>query len=378
MNILAISSNYPSLQNPNYGAFDYNVMQELAREHQITVISPFKLHEINKPKQATYGKEACDVKRPNFLSLSNKKIGFINTGKISHYFYKKAIQKTLNTLALKPDIIYCHFLANAIPVLDYAKKHNIPIVVASGESTYTSFEKRDVKIKNKLVENIAHIICVSNENKDQLINLGFKAEKITVIPNAVNYELFKPFNTEKCKEKLGLPLDKFTVGFIGHFIHRKGPNRIIEAIEKLDDQDIHLVCVGSRGELKENNFTTTIPPVANVQLSEIYNAFDVFVLPTLHEGSCNVIEEAKACCLPIISSKGTSVEEQIVHNQTGVLINPLDIDAIATAIDKVKKDIEFRNFLKDNLKNKIGENSLVNRARKITDVLQSIVKQQQS
>ena len=373
MNILAISSNYPSLQNPNYGAFVYNVMQELAREHQITVISPFKLHEINKPKQATYGKEACDVKRPNFLSLSNKKIGFINTGKISHYFYKKAIQKTLNTLALKPDIIYCHFLANAIPVLDYAKKHNIPIVVASGESTYTSFEKRDVKIKNKLVENIAHIICVSNENKDQLINLGFKVEKITVIPNAVNYELFKPLNKEKCKEKLDLSLNKFTVGFIGHFIHRKGPNRVIEAIEKLNDKDIHLVCVGSRGELKENNFTTTIPPVPNVQLPEIYNAFDVFVLPTLHEGSCNVIEEAKACCLPIISSKGTSVEEQIVHNQTGILIDPMDVDSIASGIEKIKNDTRFRNILIEHLKDKRGENSLTNRAKKISGILKALI-----
>src|SRR5690606_35519465 len=286
--------------------------------------------------------------------------------------------KSLMELKQKPDIIYVHFLSNAISVLDYAKKHNIPIVVASGESTYTSFEKRDTEVKNKLIENINHIICVSTENRNQLVDLGFDSKELSVIPNAVNYAVFKPLDKSECKEKLGLQSDKFTVGFIGHFIHRTGPNRIIEAIEKLNDSDIHLVCVGSSGELKPNNFTTIIPPVPNVKLPEIYNAFDVFVLPSLHEGSCNVIEEAKACCLPIISSKGTSVEEQIVHNQTGVLINPLDIDAIATAIDKVKKDIEFRNFLKDNLKNKIGENSLVNRARKITDVLQSIVKQQQS
>lgn len=353
-------------------------MQEMARSHRITVVSPFKLHELNKPKQATYGDESCEVKRPYFLSLSNKKIGFINTGKLSHYLYKKAVQKTLKTIQQKPDIIYCHFLSNAIPVLDYAKKNNIPIVVASGESSYTSFKKTDIKIKEKLIQSINHIICVSSENEKQLIELGFKSERITVIPNAVNYELFRPLNNADCKRKFEISTEKFVVGFIGHFIHRKGPNRIIEAIEKLNDTDIHLVCVGGKGELKENSFTTIIPAVPNVQLPEIYNTFDVFVLPTLHEGSCNVIEEAKACCLPIISSKDTSVEEQIIHNQTGVLINPLDIDAIATAIDKVKKDIEFRNFLKNNLKNKIGENSLVNRARKITDVLQSIVKQQQS
>lgn len=373
MDILVISSNYPSLQNPNYGAFVYNLMQEMAKEHRVTVISPFKLHEINKKKHDTYGNEACEVKRPYFLSLSNKKIGFISTGKLSHYLYKKAVQKTLKTIQQKPDIIYCHFLSNAIPVLDYAKKNNIPIVVASGESSYTSFKKTDIKIKEKLIQSINHIICVSSENEKQLIELGFKSERITVIPNAVNYELFKPLNKEKCKEKLDLSLNKFTVGFIGHFIHRKGPNRVIEAIEKLNDKDIHLVCVGSRGELKENNFTTIIPPVPNVQLPEIYNAFDVFVLPTLHEGSCNVIEEAKACCLPIISSKGTSVEEQIVHNQTGILIDPMDVDSIASGIEKIKNDTRFRNILIEHLKDKRGENSLTNRAKKISGILKILI-----
>src|SRR5699024_5202363 len=113
------------------------------------------------------------------------------------------------------------------------------------------------------------------------------------------------------------------VGFIGHFIHRKGPNRIIEAIESLHDKDIKFVCVGGKGKLKPNSFTRKMDPVPNYQLPEIYNAFDVFVLPTLNEGHCNVIEEAKACGIPIISSKGTSAEEQI-DASTGVLVDPLD------------------------------------------------------
>lgn len=59
--------------------------------------------------------------------------------------------------------------------------------------------------------------------------------------------------------------------------------------------------------LEINSFTKEIKPVSNYQLPEICNAFDVFVLPTLHEWHCNVIEEAKACEIPIISSRKTSV-----------------------------------------------------------------------
>ena len=75
------------------------------------------------------------------------------------------------------------------------------------------------------------------------------------------------------------------------------------------------------------HFTLTLPPMPNSKLNDIYNAFDVFVLPTLSEGHCNVIEEAKACGVPIISSKGTSVENQI-NEQTGLLVDPLNISEI--------------------------------------------------
>lgn len=373
MKILVISSNYPSLQTPNYGAFVYNLMQEMAKDHQITVISPFKLHQLWKPKQNTYGNESCQLKRPVFLSLSNKKLGVIDTGRISHYSYKRAIQKELKTLKERPDVIYTHFIANAIPILDYASGNSIPIVVASGESTYTSLEQRSDEIKQKLIESIAHIICVSRENKEQLIKIGFKEDRISVIPNAVDYSLFKPLDKEQSKINLGLATDKFTVGFIGHFIHRKGPNRIIEAIEELNDKDIQLVCVGSRGELKENDFTTILSPVPNMKLPEIYNAFDVFVLPTLHEGSCNVIEEAKACCLPIISSRGTSVEEQIEDDVTGVLVNPMDIAEISSAIARMKEDEEYRVKFTNTLMSLIGENSLKNRTKKIINRLREVV-----
>lgn len=373
MNILVVSSNYPSLQNPNYGAFVYNLMQELAKGNQLTVISPIKLHEVNKPKQDTYGPESCNVRRPIYLSLGNRKFGFIHTLNISSYFYRKSVERALLSIEEKPNVIYAHFIRNAISVLDYAGKNNIPIVVASGESNYDTFERLSDELKVKLIKNIKQIISVSNENKQQLIDLGFNENIITVIPNAVNYDLFKPLDKRKCKEKLELQPDKFIVGFIGHFTHRKGPNRIIKAIKKLNDKNIELVCIGSQGELLDNNFTTIIPPVPNFQLAQIYNAFDVFVLPTLHEGSCNVIEEAKACCIPIISSKGTSVEEQILHNETGVLIDPLNIDKIASSINNIKINKEFRDRLIYNNMKRIDANSIQKRAERINALLLNLL-----
>src|SRR5690606_17325196 len=208
---------------------------------------------------------------------------------LTSFSYKKAVTKGLKLYAKKPEVVYTHFLNNAIAVLDYVIANKLPLVIASGESTYDSWNLVPKNDQERLKNNFSHIICVSQENKEQLTKLGFDSVKMSVIPNAVNYDLFHPLNKTEAKNELGISRDKFVVGFIGHFIHRKGPNRIIEAIEKLDDKEISLICVGGKGILKKNIFTKIFAPVANFELPKVYNAFDVFVLPTLHEGSCNVI-----------------------------------------------------------------------------------------
>lgn len=377
MNILLISDNYPSDRKPSKGVFVYNLVQELSYHHNITVIAPFKIHDLLKSKsKGGYGEERCKVHRPLFFSVSNKKILGVDTGALSMYFKAKAVSKSIDSLPVKPDIIYAHFISNALSVLPYIIKHPLPLVIASGESSYPESLKELKKDIRDLNDHTNHFICVSETNKNGLVALGLNENKMSVIPNAVDYSLFKPLDKERCKEKLGIPKNKFVVGFVGNFIYRKGPNRIIDAIKQLANKDIQLICVGGREGLAPNDFTKTIPPVPNYQLPEIYNAFDIFVLPTLKEGHCNAIEEAKACCIPVVSSLGTSVETQI-DESTGILLDPLKIDEIAAAIRRLKNNDAIRSSMEENLKLKIGEHSLKKRVQKISSLLENIVKDNQ-
>ncbi|HRO85695.1 MAG TPA: glycosyltransferase [Niabella sp.] len=377
MEFVVVSDNYPSRRKPNKGVFVYNLVQELSNYHNITVIAPFKVRELfNSISKDGYGKERCKVYRPVYFSFSNKKFLGINTQIWSRFFISKAVNRSLKNLPGKPGIIYAHFISNALTALSYAKKHSIPLVIASGESSYPISSKAWEKDLQGLKDCTSHFICVSETNKKGLMALGFNENKMTVIPNAVDYSLFKPLNKEACKKKTGISPHKFVVGFVGNFIHRKGPNRIIEAIKQLNDKDIQLVCVGGREGLTANEFTKTIPPLPNYQLPEIYNAFDIFVLPTLTEGHCNAIEEAKACCIPVVSSLGTSVETQI-DKTTGILINPLNIHEIAGAIQKLKSRPDVRMSMAETLKLKTGEQSLKNRAQKISSLLTKTLNENQ-
>lgn len=368
MNIVVISGNYPSNFAPNNGAFVYNLMQALALDNKITVITPLKVHNWYRYRSGGYGAERCNILRPLSFSFSNKRIFGFDTFRLTLKSMQASLTGALNKLPEKPDIIYCHFLLSALHIVDYARENNVPVVVASGESRYDIWARLSNVEKDKLHTVIKKIIAVSKTNAEKLINLGFSRSKIEVVPNAVNYELFKPLDKSKCRQKLGLDEDDFVVGFIGHFIERKGPNRVIQAIKRINDPRIKLICVGSGGTLEENNFTTVIPPVPNQELPQIFNAFDVFVLPTLDEGHCNVIEEAMACGIPIISSKGTSVEEQL-NGGLGILVNPRDIGELATMICEIRDNVGVRKKFKEKMAAVFGKNSIEKRAKRIKLIL---------
>lgn len=373
LKIAVVSNNYPKNFAPNHGAFVYNLVQDLYEHCDITVISGLKVHECLKFKEGGYGEEKCQVIRPLTLSLSNKKVGPLDTAKLTNYFAKRSINKALSGLKYKPDLIYCHFLVNAFTALEYSEKNNIPLVVASGESTYGFYDSLTKHEQDKLKRNIKKIICVSQSNIDRLEQRGFEKEKLILVPNAVDYDVFKPLDKLECKKKLGYAEKDFIIGFVGHFIERKGPNRLIQAIQKLNDSSIKLVCVGSGGSLIENEFTKIIPPMPSNQLPEVFNAFDIFVLPTLHEGHCNVIEEAMACGVPVISSKDTSVEEQLKGGK-GLLIDPQNIEEISKAIQSLKEDKTlFEDIRKAVIANR-GKNSLEQRAELIYKLLENMVR----
>ena len=58
---------------------------------------------------------------------------------------------------------------------------------------------------------------------------------IKVIPNAVDTDIFCPQDKKTCRKSLSLPEDEFIIGFVGSFSHRKGDQRILEAINGFND-----------------------------------------------------------------------------------------------------------------------------------------------
>jgi glycosyltransferase involved in cell wall biosynthesis len=114
-----------------------------------------------------------------------------------------------------------------------------------------------------------------------------------VAPNSVDMSLFYKRDKDTCRKELGIPLDKFVVGFVGGFIERKGDKRLLAAVNEIDD--VYVAFAGCGDHAPDGDKVVFCKALEHEQIPIFLNAIDVFCLPTQNEGSCNAIVEAAAC-----------------------------------------------------------------------------------
>ena len=380
MKLLLVAYNYPSMFNPVRGVFVKNIVDEFIRQGiEVKVIAPHTIGTfflkgfLNQLfKKGVLFKREPDrdyVHRPLCISIGNLKIGKFY---LSQYFFDKAVNRICESKlkSFKPDIVYGHFIRPAgITALKISQKNNVESFIAVGEG---NIDYIDDYIFSTYVNNVSGIICVSEKNKYAILERSkLRSEQILLVQNSVNREVFNKKCKVEMREKFGFPQDSFILIFVGYFEERKGLNRVIEALEGIDES-IKLICIG-QGPQKPKSRNSRIlfcDIVENKNLPEYLNCADVFILPTLFEGSCNAIAEAMACGLPIISSNIPEVKIQVGKNS--ILVDPINISAIKTAILQFFND----SFLTEEFGNesiKIADNySIKDRAKKIIDFITEI------
>ena len=110
-----------------------------------------------------------------------------------------------------------------------------------------------------------------------------------VIPNGVNFMMFKPMNKQEALKKTGFDPNKKNVIFIANNVDYSVKNYSLarEAIKLLNDDKLELIAVSG---------------VEHSALVYYYNSADLLLLTSFFEGSSNVIKEAMACNCPVVST----------------------------------------------------------------------------
>ncbi len=369
MKILVVSNIYPSFKYPGNGVFVYNLIQQFPKlGNEVTVISPENILSIGAKKVKSYGVENCTIYRPYSFSASNKQIGSFNTYRITELAQIKGVQRTVKRYNLEFDFVYAHFMMNGFIAVNALKKYKKPFFVAIGESDLPLLTKMYPKdYFEHSIRQIRGFIAVSSKLKEQLIGYGIPENKIFMKPNAVDFTKFYQRNKAEMRKKYKLPMNLKLVAFVGRFLPHKGPLRVLEAVQNLEN--VGAIFMGKGPQEPVGSSVVFNESVPSYKIPELLSAADIFVLPTQREGSCNAIAEAIACGLPVVSSDIPEVMDQC-NPSFSILVDPLDVKAIESAIESILSDEErstemSKNALEHSKNFEIGE-----RAFSILDFIQ--------
>jgi len=170
--------------------------------------------------------------------------------------------------------------------------------------------------------------------------------RVRVVPNGVDTNKFRPINRKKAikwfEHNFCELNDDLNIVYVGRFSEEKGVMYLIESLDYLDEGRLFLVGAGPQEvQLKKlaKKFEKRVCFLGRVKhdsIPLIYNAMDVFVLPSISmEGFSNSMLEALACGLPVVATPIGAAPE-VVRPGLGIIVGIKDAKAIAEGIKKVK------------------------------------------
>lgn len=205
------------------------------------------------------------------------------------------------------------------------------------------------------LKKVKKIIAVSHSTKLDLVRLlGVSDNKIEVVHNGVD-PLFKQLNSEKLVEKYANLIQEgvFNVLIIGNNFYKNNKSALaaIELFEIRYSCLVRVICLGNnllKFEEDCRDVKLTLKPIFLMNISaeelvDLYNICDCLLFPSLYEGFGLPPLEAMACGLPVIASNLGALKE--VVGSAAVIVEPTDIDGIATHLYRLFTEPHFRNEL---------------------------------
>ncbi len=244
-----------------------------------------------------------------------------------------------------------------------------------------------------LLKTIAHhpalrlVVVLTLFLRERFTRLGFSAEKVIVLPDGVDLDLFQGLpSKEDCRRRLGLPLDRPIIGYIGRFRTlemEKGIPELIEAmryIPSVNGAEPWLLCVGGPMDAVPSYLDLArrigipqdrlrfVDRVPNTEVPYWVRSFDVAVaaFPYLEHYAYFMsplkLFEYMAAGVPILATDLPSIREVLRHNENAWLVPPGDPKALAEGIRHLLENPALAERLAQRAKQDVQRYTWRNRA----------------
>lgn len=266
---------------------------------------------------------------------------------------------------LKPDLVHTQLLTADIFGRLAAWLARTPFVTTVHNMDDWKRSKKPIPFAASFVDgvglkNTKGVIAVSEAVKqDTMERQGVKADKITVIRNAIDLDKFgEPLDSTKqlmLKKSLNIPRDAVVVGTTARIMYQKAPEVWLETVRKilLKYPDTHFIWAGTgplekqiRALAIKNNLINNVHFVGQRDdVPELLKIFDIYTLVSRWEGLPLALVEAMCAGNACIASNVSGNPEVIKTGQTGLLVPSEDVTAFCEALEKLITDTTLRKQL---------------------------------
>jgi len=274
MKILLVTNMYPSPDRPGYGAFVW--------------------HQTEQLRQLGHVVDVVNIR--GFRSKLN--------------YLKAALEVLHKTSRTTYDVVHAHYGLSAFPAW-FRLKAPLVITLHGGDV----LEGRFQHLCSRVIAHFADaVIVVSEEIRRRIPG--------TVIPCGVDLHVFKPYDREEARARLGWPQDRYLILFPYDPTRTRKRYDLAKAAVEQVAQD------GVSAEL------VTVFSAANGQMPWYYSAADVMLLCSNWEGSPTCVKEALACNLPVVATDVGDIRE-IMSGIAGTWICTQKVSELARGLREV-------------------------------------------
>jgi D-inositol-3-phosphate glycosyltransferase len=282
---------------------------------------------------------------------------------------------------LRYDVIHSHYWLSGLAARHLRDAWHAPIVqmfhtlghmknsVASNPQEWEP--ERRIEGEGEVMAHADRLVAATPLERAQMVWLyGADASKIAVVPCGVDLDLFRRIPQDEAKKRLGLPLSRCVILYVGRIEPLKGIDTLLRAIALLTPEmpcwrdEMSVVIIGGapgagaeqvnselarlerlRSELGIEDLVTFLGAKDQDTLTYYYSAAETVVMPSHYESFGMVALEAMACGTPVVASKVGGLAFSVQDGQTGFLVPEREAEPLADKIRLLLKDPDLRQRL---------------------------------
>ena len=279
-----------------------------------------------------------------------------------HYTFFRGLEPAL--AAARPEIVHAHtYGTNQVAVARrHGRRHGTPFVLTAHFHPIWSIEGGwvrhrlrgfyDRRIAGAVVRSAARVIVQTKEEERLLRSLGLPLPPLEIIPPGYTPLPPAPPDSSVAHDRWGI--DGPFVLFVGRLASNKGLLELADAFAPLakSDRTAHLLIVGEDGgmaarldaRVRELGVGTQVHRVgfvgSDAELAALYREARLTVLPSEYEAFGLVLLESMSQGTPVVASRVGGIPEFVEDGRAGLLVPPLDRDALGAAIRALWTDPE--------------------------------------